>query len=91
MGTPLEEDLASWGHHFTSNSVPDTILQASAGDEVSCLSACWFNLINRQAEHCFIRSLEASDNFSRSIKNIAGYICIHKPGGWEAHSHQIKS
>lgn len=35
VGTPLEEDLASWGHHFTSNSVPDTILQASAGDEVT--------------------------------------------------------
>ncbi|KFK39241.1 hypothetical protein AALP_AA3G218800 [Arabis alpina] len=35
VGTPLEEDLASWGHHFTSNSVPDAILQASAGDEVT--------------------------------------------------------
>lgn len=38
VGTPLEEDLASWGHHSTSKSVPDMILQASAGDEVSCLS-----------------------------------------------------
>ncbi|KAL0743225.1 hypothetical protein Bca4012_084738 [Brassica carinata] len=35
VGTPLEEDLASWGHHFASKSVPDTILQASAGDEVT--------------------------------------------------------
>lgn len=35
VGTPLEEDLGSWGHHFHSTSVPDTILQASAGDEVS--------------------------------------------------------
>uniref|UniRef100_A0A7N0ZRG5 DNA repair and recombination protein RAD54 n=1 Tax=Kalanchoe fedtschenkoi TaxID=63787 RepID=A0A7N0ZRG5_KALFE len=35
VGTPLEEDLGSWGHHFFSTSVPDTILQASAGDEVS--------------------------------------------------------
>ncbi|XP_010487852.1 PREDICTED: protein CHROMATIN REMODELING 25 [Camelina sativa] len=35
VGTPLEEDLASWGHHFTSKSVPDAILQASAGDEVT--------------------------------------------------------
>ncbi|CAH8372900.1 unnamed protein product [Eruca vesicaria subsp. sativa] len=35
VGTPLEEDLASWGHHFTSKSVPDTTLQASAGDEVT--------------------------------------------------------
>jgi DNA repair and recombination RAD54-like protein len=34
VGTPLEEDLGSWGHHFHSTSVPDTILQASAGDEV---------------------------------------------------------
>jgi len=30
----LEEDLGSWGHHFLPNSVPDAILQASAGDEV---------------------------------------------------------
>ncbi|KAJ6395974.1 hypothetical protein OIU77_021096 [Salix suchowensis] len=34
VGTPLEEDLGSWGHHFHSTSVPDSILQASAGDEV---------------------------------------------------------
>lgn len=34
MGTPLEEDLGSWGHHFFSTSVPDAIFQASAGDEV---------------------------------------------------------
>ncbi|CAI9104342.1 OLC1v1002990C1 [Oldenlandia corymbosa var. corymbosa] len=35
VGTPKEEDLASWGHHFLPTSVPDNILQASAGDEVS--------------------------------------------------------
>ncbi|KAJ0076633.1 hypothetical protein Patl1_36148 [Pistacia atlantica] len=35
VGTPLEEDLNSWGHHFQSMSVPDAILQASAGDEVT--------------------------------------------------------
>ncbi|CAK7329865.1 unnamed protein product [Dovyalis caffra] len=35
VGTPLEEDLGSWGHHFHLTSVPDPILQASAGDEVS--------------------------------------------------------
>nr|GEW51041.1 protein chromatin remodeling 25 [Tanacetum cinerariifolium] len=35
VGTPLEEDLASWGHHFSPNTVPDTIFQASAGDELS--------------------------------------------------------
>lgn len=34
VGTPLEEDLSNWGHHFFSTSVPDPILQASAGDEV---------------------------------------------------------
>lgn len=34
VGAPLEEDLANWGHHFLPNTVPDTILQASAGDEV---------------------------------------------------------
>ncbi|KAL5714185.1 DNA-dependent ATPase protein rad54 [Ranunculus cassubicifolius] len=35
VGTPLEEDLGSWGHHFCSTTVPDEIFQASAGDEVS--------------------------------------------------------
>ncbi|KAF7810909.1 protein CHROMATIN REMODELING 25 [Senna tora] len=35
VGTPLEEDLRSWGHHFFPTSVPDAILQASAGDEVT--------------------------------------------------------
>ncbi|KAE9612789.1 hypothetical protein Lal_00027488 [Lupinus albus] len=35
VGSPLEEDLGSWGHHFFPTSVPDAILQASAGDEVS--------------------------------------------------------
>ncbi|ONK67271.1 uncharacterized protein A4U43_C06F18410 [Asparagus officinalis] len=35
IGTPLEEDLRSWGHHFSSSTIPDAILQASAGDEVT--------------------------------------------------------
>ncbi|XP_039006863.1 protein CHROMATIN REMODELING 25-like [Hibiscus syriacus] len=35
VGGPLEEDLVSWGHHFHLESVPDAILQASAGDEVT--------------------------------------------------------
>ncbi|KAL8156238.1 hypothetical protein AgCh_001365 [Apium graveolens] len=35
VGTPLEEDLCSWGHHFNPTSVPDAILQASAGNEVT--------------------------------------------------------
>ncbi|XP_058778584.1 protein CHROMATIN REMODELING 25-like [Vicia villosa] len=35
VGNPLEEDLSSWGHHFSPASVPDGILQASAGDEVT--------------------------------------------------------
>ncbi|GFP84567.1 protein chromatin remodeling 25 [Phtheirospermum japonicum] len=35
VGTPKEEDLASWGHHQFPSSVPDSIFQASAGDEVS--------------------------------------------------------
>ncbi|PQQ10890.1 protein CHROMATIN REMODELING 25 [Prunus yedoensis var. nudiflora] len=33
VGTPLEEDLSNWGHHFFPTSVPDAILQASAGEE----------------------------------------------------------
>ncbi|XP_068642553.1 protein CHROMATIN REMODELING 25 isoform X2 [Aristolochia californica] len=35
VGTPLEEDLGSWGHHFYPTTVPDVIFQASAGDEVT--------------------------------------------------------
>lgn len=35
VGMPQEDDLGSWGHHFSSSSVPDPIFQASAGDEVS--------------------------------------------------------
>lgn len=31
---PSEEDLRSWGHHSDPSTVPDTILQCSAGDEV---------------------------------------------------------
>nr|GLL47317.1 protein CHROMATIN REMODELING 25 [Ipomoea trifida] len=40
MGTPKEEDLANWGHHFFPTSVPDTIFQAAAGDEVSFVFTC---------------------------------------------------
>ncbi|KAJ3695883.1 hypothetical protein LUZ60_001260 [Juncus effusus] len=35
IGSPLEEDLMSWGHHADSSTVPDTILQSSAGHEIS--------------------------------------------------------
>ncbi|KAJ7967452.1 Protein CHROMATIN REMODELING like [Quillaja saponaria] len=35
VGTPMEDDLGSWGHHFFSTTVPDAIFQASAGDEVT--------------------------------------------------------
>ncbi|WJX54532.1 DNA-dependent ATPase protein rad54 [Trifolium repens] len=35
VGNPLEEDLSCWGHHFSPTSVPDAILQAAAGDEVT--------------------------------------------------------
>nr|CAB3451170.1 unnamed protein product [Digitaria exilis] len=35
IGKPSEEDLGSWGHHCDPSTVPDTILQSSAGDEVS--------------------------------------------------------
>ncbi|KAF3774361.1 CHROMATIN REMODELING 25 protein [Nymphaea thermarum] len=38
---PLEEDLASWGHHSSSTTVPDVILQASAGEET--LTADWMS------------------------------------------------
>eukprot|EP01018_Ginkgo_biloba_P036785 Gb_13098 [translate_table: standard] len=35
IGTPLEEDLKSWAHHNFPATVPDLILQAAAGDEVT--------------------------------------------------------
>ncbi|KAK4752132.1 hypothetical protein SAY87_020930 [Trapa incisa] len=38
VGTPKEEDLGSWGHHFSAaTTVPDIIFQASAGEEVLLL------------------------------------------------------
>ncbi|XP_031479817.1 uncharacterized protein LOC116250327 [Nymphaea colorata] len=39
LGRPLEEDLASGGHHSSSTTVPDLILQASAGEEVTFVFA----------------------------------------------------
>ncbi|ERM97150.1 protein CHROMATIN REMODELING 25 isoform X1 [Amborella trichopoda] len=35
LGSPNEEDLLSWGHHCLPTTVPDPILQASAGEEVT--------------------------------------------------------
>lgn len=35
VGTPLEEDLLNWAHHSSHTSVPDVVLQASAGNEVT--------------------------------------------------------
>ncbi|PKA56106.1 DNA repair and recombination protein RAD54 [Apostasia shenzhenica] len=35
IGCPLEEDLQDWGHHCIHTTVPDAILQASAGEEVT--------------------------------------------------------
>ncbi|KAI4318616.1 hypothetical protein MLD38_032295 [Melastoma candidum] len=35
VGTPKEEELSKWGHHYSPTSVPDTIFQASAGEEVT--------------------------------------------------------
>ncbi|MCE0481324.1 DNA-dependent ATPase protein rad54 [Datura stramonium] len=40
IGAPKEEDLASWGHHFSPKSVPDVIFQFAAGDEVSFVFTC---------------------------------------------------
>lgn len=35
IGAPLEEDLGYWGHHYSLDTIPDAILQASAGDDVT--------------------------------------------------------
>ncbi|WOK93990.1 DNA repair and recombination protein RAD54 isoform X1 [Canna indica] len=35
LGTPSEEDLGSWGHHSDPATIPDAILQSSAGEEVT--------------------------------------------------------
>lgn len=40
IGAPKEEDLASWGHHFSPKSVPDVIFQSASGDEVSFVFTC---------------------------------------------------
>ncbi|KAK2661423.1 hypothetical protein Ddye_007956 [Dipteronia dyeriana] len=39
VGSSMEADLKSWGHHFYSMFVPDTILQALTGDKnMLCIS-----------------------------------------------------
>lgn len=75
VGTPLEEDLGSWGHHFFPTSVPDTIFQTSAGDEVwhFLISNFLFNgvfvgfAINQQEntliELCFVPFVSLASNF----------------------------
>ncbi|KAJ7514819.1 hypothetical protein O6H91_23G060700 [Diphasiastrum complanatum] len=40
VGTPTEEDLRNWAHHASPSTVPDTILQLAAGDEVSFVFTC---------------------------------------------------
>ncbi|CAN4075683.1 unnamed protein product [Withania somnifera] len=40
IGAPKEEDLASWGHHFSPKSVPDAIFQSASGEEVSFVFTC---------------------------------------------------
>ncbi|XP_020681684.1 DNA repair and recombination protein RAD54 isoform X1 [Dendrobium catenatum] len=35
IGCPLEEDLNNWGHHSIPETLPDAILHAAAGDEVT--------------------------------------------------------
>ncbi|MCO5571163.1 hypothetical protein L7F22_024897 [Adiantum nelumboides] len=40
IGAPLEEDLKSWAHHSHPGTVPDEILQAAAGDEVTFVFSC---------------------------------------------------
>ncbi|GJN22373.1 hypothetical protein PR202_gb09929 [Eleusine coracana subsp. coracana] len=47
IGKPSEEDLGSWGHHCDPSTVPDSILQSSAGEEDLYVSA-YFSLISYQ-------------------------------------------
>lgn len=56
VGTPKEEDLASWGHHHFPSSVPDCIFQASAGDEVRISSETIpaFIFFHYKVHECFI-------------------------------------
>ncbi len=36
VGTPSEEDLSNWAHHTDAAAIPDAILQAAAGTQVTC-------------------------------------------------------
>ncbi len=40
VGKPTEEDLKHWGHHTSIHTVPDTIMQEAAGDDVSFVFSC---------------------------------------------------
>ncbi len=40
MGEPAEEDLASWGHHPTPDTVPDALMARVAQPDVSFIFSC---------------------------------------------------
>lgn len=51
-GAPAEEDLKNWGHHPDVSTVPDEIMQKSAGDDVTFIFSCqvWTRVALR--DHC---------------------------------------
>ncbi|GAB4814175.1 hypothetical protein N2152v2_001221 [Parachlorella kessleri] len=40
VGKPAEEDLQSWGHHSSVDSVPDPVMQQIGGEHVSFVFSC---------------------------------------------------
>ncbi|KAF3771593.1 CHROMATIN REMODELING 25 protein [Nymphaea thermarum] len=52
LGRPLEEDLASWGHHASSTTIPDAILQASAGEELWMVELTFFKMESSSNNNC---------------------------------------
>lgn len=40
VGNPAEEDLKNWGHHTSTATVPDPIMQRMAADPVTFVFSC---------------------------------------------------
>ncbi|GLJ13243.1 hypothetical protein SUGI_0208590 [Cryptomeria japonica] len=93
LGSPLEEDLKSWGHHELTDTVPDLILQAAAVDEVTFV-------FTNQVDGKLTPMESGERNFSSQMSNVLkkqmpiGKFLVGKTSqlqGFTAPSHQQAS
>lgn len=48
VGAPAEEDLSNWGHHPDVSTLPDTIMQKAAEDDVTFVFSCQVHTCSMQ-------------------------------------------